>query len=274
MEIGHLSGIVLSILLSTTIISCGADSTAEEISNEAIDALQIVKEKRIFFGHQSVGTDILQGIEELARETVNNIKIVELDDNSKSTEADIIEASIGRNVYPDEKIYDFAHIMRSGIAEDVDIAFMKFCYIDSNSDMTEDEIVESYINEMENLEKEFPHVTFIYFTMPLEADRNDFSSIIKRIPYKILNKPIYYRERNVKRNNFNDLLIAAKGDTGRVFDLAKFESTNPDGKAETFGYKGRRIRVLVPMYTDDGGHLNQIGRRYVAEQLLLFLSQF
>ena len=30
--------------------------------------------------------------------------------------------------------------------------------------------------------------------------------------------------------------------------------------------------ALVPQYTDDGGHLNKVGRLLVGEQFLLFLS--
>jgi lysophospholipase L1-like esterase len=56
-----------------------------------------------------------------------------------------------------------------------------------------------------------------------------------------------------------------------VFDLARIESTRPDGTRETFTQDGKTYYALVPAYTKDGGHLNKLGRKKVAEQLLLLL---
>lgn len=57
-----------------------------------------------------------------------------------------------------------------------------------------------------------------------------------------------------------------------IFDLAKIESTYSDGSRETFTAQGQTYYSLIPDYTDDGGHLNEAGRKKVSEQLLLFLS--
>jgi len=41
----------------------------------------------------------------------------------------------------------------------------------------------------------------------------------------------------------------------------------------SFFRKGNQIYfTLIPEYTDDGGHLNTLGRKIVAEQLLIFLA--
>ena len=55
------------------------------------------------------------------------------------------------------------------------------------------------------------------------------------------------------------------------FDLALVESTRPDGTREFFYRKGVSYSALTPAYSDDGGHLNNEGRRHVAERLLVFL---
>ena len=41
---------------------------------------------------------------------------------------------------------------------------------------------------------------------------------------------------------------------------------------ETFTKDGENYYSLVPDYTDDGGHLNEKGRKIVAEQLLILLA--
>ncbi|MEF9476235.1 MAG: hypothetical protein L0958_06070, partial [Candidatus Mariimomonas ferrooxydans] len=57
-----------------------------------------------------------------------------------------------------------------------------------------------------------------------------------------------------------------------LFDLALIESTDSEGGMATFKKCGKSFYSLVPSYTNDGGHLNEDGRRIVAEQLLIFLA--
>jgi len=58
-----------------------------------------------------------------------------------------------------------------------------------------------------------------------------------------------------------------------LFDIAKFESTLPDGSRTSFSENGKIYYCLASNYTTDGGHLNDLGKKVVAEQLLLFLSK-
>jgi hypothetical protein len=80
-----------------------------------------------------------------------------------------------------------------------------------------------------------------------------------------------YQDNHV-RAGYNDLLHHEYGGKEPIFDLAALESTGPDRKTHTVRMGGERHPVLVPEYTDDGGHLNALGQRVVAEQLLLFLA--
>jgi len=63
-------------------------------------------------------------------------------------------------------------------------------------------------------------------------------------------------------------------ENGNLFDIAEIESTLPDGSKVTYDYMGNTYYALAPQYTNDGGHLNEAGRRIVvAQQLLLFLAR-
>ena len=77
---------------------------------------------------------------------------------------------------------------------------------------------------------------------------------------------------NIKRNEFNDLV--RKEYTGKepVFDLAMVESTYSNGSRNRFKADGNAYSALVPEYSHDGRHLNETGRKKVAEQLLIFLA--
>jgi len=52
-----------------------------------------------------------------------------------------------------------------------------------------------------------------------------------------------------------------------------YESTLPDGKRSKFTKDGKEYFDLAPEYTFDDGHLNERGRRWVAQHLLTFLSE-
>jgi len=59
-----------------------------------------------------------------------------------------------------------------------------------------------------------------------------------------------------------------------IFDIAKIQSTFPDGTRSIFTKDGKTYYSMVPEYSYDGGHLNELGRKKVAEQLLvLFANQ-
>ena len=69
-----------------------------------------------------------------------------------------------------------------------------------------------------------------------------------------------------------DLLREAYEGKEPLFDIAGIESVGPGGERESFDVKGKSFPALVPAYTDDGGHLNALGRKVVAEKLLVFLA--
>ena len=229
-------------------------------------SIEEIKDIRVFFGHQSVGGNILDG---LAGLEAFEIPIVDIREDVEFPEGPVVlHATIGQNAHPDEKISDFALIMRSGVAEQTDVSFMKFCYVDANQGMSAEEIFCQYIDEMEALEKEFLNTKFVYVTMPLTSPQSNPKNLFKRV----LGMPLYGHEENLERQRFNDMLREAKGDTGRLFDIARFESTRPNGSIFMYKTKDTAYEALVPGYTSDGGHLNELGCRLVAEALVQFLA--
>jgi hypothetical protein len=125
---------------------------------------------------------------------------------------------------------------------------------------------------MRQLKRKYPGVKFIHFTVPLlRQPEKSFKSTIK----KLLGRSgdgFFDNSHNIARNRYNDLLRSAYEGKEPIFDLARLEAVSPEKNLCFFDDKGTRIMILCPEYTDDGGHLNSIGRRYVAEQLLVFLA--
>jgi lysophospholipase L1-like esterase len=88
----------------------------------------------------------------------------------------------------------------------------------------------------------------------------------------LLGKMVWRDEANVKREQFNDLLRECY-DEGLIVDVARAESENPDGSQERFRADGCQHRCLSPVYTSDGGHLNEAGQRAVAAEMAHVLAQ-
>ena len=88
---------------------------------------------------------------------------------------------------------------------------------------------------------------------------------------KILGLPTYDIFHNANRNRLNALLRRHYEGREPLFDIARIESTRADGSR--CAWKAGTRYAMVPEYTDDGGHLNAHGRRWVAEQLLIQLAE-
>ena len=123
---------------------------------------------------------------------------------------------------------------------------------------------------MNRLAKEHPEKMIIHITVPIKSTKLSFKRRIKNLLTfnKYITKP-----DNIKRNLFNEMLREEYSDKMPIFDLADIESTYPDGNKETFRMDNKEYYAMVAEYTNDGGHLNETGRKIVAEQLLLFLAE-
>jgi len=159
--------------------------------------------------------------------------------------------------------------MEKGIGNKADMAFFKFCYVDANAGTDVKKIFEEYKNRFFSLKKNYPETKFIHVTMPLTSVQTGPRAWIK----KLIGKPIRGMEDNIKRNHFNSFLKNEYLDKDPLFDLAKIESTFPDGRRSFFTRDSVTYYTLVQDYTHDGGHLHETGRKTTAEQLLIFLAK-
>ncbi|MBP7507593.1 MAG: hypothetical protein KA807_07225 [Prolixibacteraceae bacterium] len=257
----------LIILLSITLTggSEGNEMNKMYLKQGELDLSRLVGSK-IFFAHQSVGYNIVSGIENILKESgVADIKVIEITDPNQFSEAVFGHMKIGQNKDPFSKLADFRLKMESGIGERTTIACFKFCYVDVTRDTNLESVMRFYSKTFDYLEKKFPKTVFIHFTVPLLVQPRGFLITLKRKLGISVNDDL----DNVARNNFNDLLRAKYRE--RVFDMARFESEY-DKQNETFIYKNQKYTSLLPIFTDDGGHLNGLGARVIAYELLSYLN--
>lgn len=214
-------------------------------------SLGAVSNTKVFFGHQSVGGNVLAGIPAVYRQhslppprTVETTAIA-------GTGGLIAHARIGRNKDPESKIRHFDAILRGGVGRAADVVFMKFCYVDITRSTDVSALFASYQATLAALERAYPDVTFLHATVPLRTDSSGADAA-----------------DNVARTRFNALVRETYDSTGRVFDLARVESTAPNGRRVVGQTGGNRYESLYPGYSSDGGHLNSAGSTVAAEELL------
>ncbi|RJP77245.1 MAG: SGNH/GDSL hydrolase family protein [Desulfobacteraceae bacterium] len=229
-----------------------------------------LSKKTIFFGHQSVGFNIIDGMQDIIKE-YPRIKLtfstLDKKDGVKQ-EGLFVHSEIGKNRDPVSKINDFASIMNNAKGKKFDIVFLKLCFIDIDDQTNIHQLLQHYNKTMESLKSSFPKTKFIHLTVPLSYSKTTWKTWLKKIVGK---KKIWEYDDNIRKNEYNDLLRQYYAAKEPLFDLATIESTLPDGTRSVFKSNGNTYHQLAPDYTFDEGHLNDIGRRIVAEQLLLFL---
>ena len=247
---------------------------AENISFKSLEeipesVLEKVSNYKIYFGHQSVGYNIIDGINDILQEHESmRLNIVETSNAADFKTPIFAHSRVGKNTQPISKVDAFLSFIEDGIGDKADIAFFKFCYIDFNAETDINKIFDYYKTKMSYLKELYPQTTFIHVTAPLMARQTGLKAAVK----KILGRPLWGYDDNIKRNQFNDLLREEFGKEKLLFDLALIEATFPDGSGNVHQKDGQSFQALVLEYTYDGGHLNEKGRRIVAEQLIIFLS--
>lgn len=263
--------IAFSLILLLTTGCQTEDAVQSGLSSETRKAFETLQKTTVFFGHQSVGTNILTGIEQIAGKLGKRATIMTVDESSSIMphEPTFVHEYIGRNFRPIEKIQDFTRSIETRKARDPDIAFMKFCYLDSQGETPIEQTFQSYVTAMEELEAAHPEITFVYVTMPLTSPQRNLKARVKRL----FGMSVRGYQDNAVRHEFNSRLRSAKGDTGRLFDLAQAEATQPDGTAFTVTVDETDYEALFPNYTYDGGHLTNTASVIVAEEFIQFLAQ-
>jgi hypothetical protein len=265
-----------TLVMAITRIKTGTD--ANKVTFPSID--DVPKEywaklagKKIFFAHQSVGYNIIDGITEIinGRDDIK-LEILETCESAAFDRPVLAHSQVGMNTKPFSKIQRFKEIMDSGVGSRVDIAFFKFCYVDIMRDSDPREIFDGYKAAMEELKGRYPETKFLHVTVPIRSVPKGIKGNLKQSVKLLLGEPGFL-EDNMMRRSYNELLKNAYAATEPFFDLALTESVNTNAFRCYVSKGSEKVCVMAPEYTEDGGHLNSLGGRKVAEQLLIILAE-
>ena len=246
-----------------------AEERATGTASENIQSnLAIVATSRIYFGHQSVGANVLEGLRDVSgAEPAPPISVVRSRDLDSLAEPALVEFTIGENGDPSSKLRDFASVIGQRRDSTPAIAMFKYCYLDITPDTDIGPLFAAHRDSVRALQARHPELTFVHVTAPLTTVEPAPKLLIKRL----LGKPSS-RDVNRKRNEFNAMLHREfQGEP--IFDLARVESSRPDGSRAFVVTEGDTVYTLAPELTDDGGHLNAAGRRAAAIEMISVLSK-
>ena len=212
------------------------------------EALTTAARARVFFGHQSVGLNILSGVPAVYADGGVSAPPIEQGETAAGPTGGFISHQfIGENGNPLLKIADFDRTIRAGMGRQVDVALMKFCYVDITAGTDVNAVFAKYRDTLAGLARDFPTVSFIRTTVPLTTNSGGQAD-------------------NAARERLNTLIRGQDG--GNLFDLAAIESTRPDGTRVSGQYGNQAYFALYDGYAPDSGHLNALGSKVTAAGLL------
>ena len=243
----------------------GCDEMKTAINNENVSEINITKEciqsinaHHILFAHMSVGNDILSGVSLANNKLTEPIAIHNIEPASQlhAPKTGISHFKIGANAQPLQKLSNFRRfLLANNNGASFDYIGIKFCYVD----ITNKTDIHTLLNEYEALVKDisthYPHIKFLHFTVPLTTQ---YGSLKGRIKTLILGD-----QNNINRNKYNELLCKKFGNQ-TIIDIARIESSYPDGSRLEHSYFHTKYYSLIPEYTTDGGHLNDIGKHKIS----------
>jgi hypothetical protein len=248
------------------------DPDATPARELSLDQWRSLASKKIFFAHMSVGRDLLNGVEDLQKESVDaKLVILEMSEPGAMTKPVLAHALLGHNSEPFRKIDAFRQMMGSLQSAPPDVAFMKLCYVDVRHSTDVPKLFAAYASAMAELQARLPSTRFAHLTVPLCSPARGWVQSLKVLIKRLVGRADAVAD-NMKREEFNRLLREAYGAKGSLIDIAEAEASGPQGRC-VVRRGGQLVNCLVPAYTFDGGHLNVTGRRHVAERLLARLAE-
>ena len=239
--------------------------------------LTAVARTRMFFGHQSVGMNVLDAVPVVyADHGVSAPPIEQGRAEAGPNGGFIAHKSIDEGVIDAGKtaLEEFDRTIRAGMGRQIDVALMNFCWGDVFNNTDVDALFARYRNTMAALERDFPNVTFIHVTVPLTTEPGaHVVTELKTWVKTLLGRPDLFDQRaNVARERLNALI---RGEyAGRyLFDLAAIESTKPDGTRVSGSYDDQGYFALYDGYASDMAFLNAVGAKIAATAFLEAIAQ-
>lgn len=257
----------MAIALLAVVAMGSANTVRADVDVSLRSDLEHVAHQRIFFGHQSVGANLLEGIKQLSAMASVPVRVFETPTASGVETSGLGHALVVKNGDPFLKLHSFEQAMGRQPTR-LDVALVKFCFVDISADTDVKALFDRYRSTIDGLKTRNPGTTFVHVTVPLTTVQRGVKGVVK----ELIGQAPRGAVENVRREEYNELLRRAYRGREPIFDLARIESTAPDGEKVTNNWQGSIAPEMAPEYTDDGGHLNAVGKLRAARELVSVLA--
>lgn len=236
---------------------------------------QQLSEATVVFGHQSIGSNIIDGLEVVAARysgfelPIVGISAADIGAGELPKGPGLFHFAVGRNRDPYAKISSFRDVMASELGRRAEIALLKFCYADFGYESDPDVVFDAYARAVDEMRLANPNTRFLHATSPLGVPkRRTPADRAKDWVKALLGRPVY-ADPNVARNRYSARIIERYAPD--VFDISRIESTGQDGSRALQSLGGEDVYFMLRDWTDDGAHLSPLGRERAAEEFLRVL---
>jgi hypothetical protein len=225
--------------------------------------------RTVYFGHQSVGNDVLAGVRSWNDELALGVRLVQTRDPASVAGPALVHFLAGQNGDFASKNAALLRFLDGRARADNPIVLLKYCYVDVHSGTDVRSQFDEYLDTAGTIAVDHPDAVLVHTTIPITST---VEGPLKARAKRFLGRNTL-RAAAVRRHRYNALVRAEFSGREPVFDIALAESTGPNGKRDGFVEAGEDIETLALEYTNDGGHLNPFGQRAVAASFLNALAE-
>jgi lysophospholipase L1-like esterase len=247
--------------------STGAGAAAPDPALRA--QLEQLGQHRVFFAHQSVGGNLIEGLQVLARENAVSLQVRDVARDPSVPNQTFGHVFVGENGKPLAKLDEYRDRLLKQRSAPPELAMVKLCFLDFTASTDPQAVFARYQSDLATLRAQLPTTRFVHVTTPLTTIETGPKAWLKRL----LGRAPWGVVENQKREQYNQLMRSAYAGREPLFDLATLESTAEDGSKTLTTWGDTRTPAMTPAYTDDGNHLGPHGERVAARSLAGVLAQ-
>ncbi len=238
-------------------------SVEEGDPSRRADRWSAIARRTVYFGHQSVGSSVCAGVEELTRDYALPLRLVQTREPEIVTGPAFVHFLAGQHRDYASKNAAVLRLLESESRARNPVVLLKYCYGDITYPGEYNLLFDAYRDTVEAIQFEHPDVTLVHATIPLTIVENGFKARTK-----VYLGRTSRRDAAIARHRYNELVRAEFGVAEPLFDVAKIQATQPDGTVAGFTVAGSMIQTLASGNTADGTGLNAQCSRVAAETLL------
>jgi hypothetical protein len=247
---------------------CDDDSAQDSDPLEHRIRWSVIAQRTIYFGHQSVGTSVCAGVEELSQAHGMPLQVVRTRDPEAFPGPAFVHFLAGRHRDYASKNASLLRLLESSTRARDPIVLLKYCHGDISSFHESTMLFDAYCETVDAIRFEHPDVTLIHATIPLVTTIESLRERAKRY----MGRPTA-RESAIARHRYNELVRNEFGLSEPIFDVARIQSTGVGGTRAGFNADGTVIETSAVENTSDGGSdLSASCRIAAAESLLEVIS--